>query len=196
MTMKKLDSVIGTQRTAKNSQTGTLAIVSGAAALTQRETTMALARLKGRNPSGTNLSLLSSLKQQGVSLEPEFDNRYEVKKWHVTLADDVNLAEAGRILKLAMVSMPPEEMEKALLASMMLMTKQPGDTPADCAMRCKLYAAQMVDWPADVFDHVLRVIVKHHKWWPSFSDFYKEYEWMVKPRKKMVSALDGLPFHG
>ena len=194
MTMKKLDSVAGTKLTVRSSKIGTQATNSGAIVLTQQEVHGALDVLcqPDRNPSGTNLNLLSSLAQHGASLEPEFTSNYEVKKFKLTLARDVNLDDCRRMIEMAMVPMTVADMEKALLTSMMLMTKSPGDTAEDCAMRCKLYANQMQDWPADCFNYTLKVVTRHHKWWPAFSDFYKEYSWIVRPRLKMQECLSDL----
>ena len=194
MTMKKIDSVAGTKLTAKSSKIGTQATNCGAIVLTQKEVQGALDVLcqPDRNPSGTNLNLLSSLAQHGVSLEPEFTSNYEVKKFKLTLARDVNLDDCRRMIEMALVPMPVADMEKALLTSMMLMTKSPGDTAEDCAMRCTLYASQMKDWPADCFNYTLKVVTRHHKWWPAFSDFYKEYSWIVRPRLKMKECLSNL----
>ena len=191
MTMKKLGSVTGTKPTAKSSRTGTQATSSGAIVLTQQEVHGALDVLSrpDRQPSGTNLNLLSSLAQHGASLEPEFTSNYEVKRFKLSLARDVNLDDCRRMVEMAMVPLPVPDMEKALLTSMMLMTKTPGDTAEDCAMRCKLYASQMADWPADCFNYTLQVVTRHHKWWPAFSDFYKEYSWIVRPRLKMKECL-------
>lgn len=194
MTMKKLDSVAGTKLTARSSKIGTQATSSGAIVLTQKEAQGALDVLcqPDRQPSSTNLNLLSSLAQHGVLLEPEFTSNYEVKKFKPTLARDINLDDCRRMIEMAMVPMPVADMEKALLTSMMLMTKSPGDTAEDCAMRCKLYASQMQDWPADCFNYTLKVVTRHHKWWPAFSDFYKEYSWIVRPRLKMKECLSDL----
>ena len=171
--MKKLGSVTGTKLTAKSSKIGTQATGSGAIVLTQQKSTGALDVLcqPDRNPSGTNLNLHFFSRAAQTSLEPEFTSNYEVKRFKLTLARDVNLDDCRRMVEMAMVPMPVADMEKALLTSMMLMTKTPGDTAEDCAMRCKLYASQMADWPADCFNYTLQVVTRHHKWWPAFSDF-------------------------
>jgi hypothetical protein len=47
----------------------------------------------------------------------------------------------------------------------------------------------MHDWPADIFLKTCEVIVRNHKWWPAFSDFQREYNWMIKPRLRMQETL-------
>tara|TARA_Y100001973_G_C5196456_1_gene334587 strand:+ start:2687 stop:3019 length:333 start_codon:yes stop_codon:yes gene_type:complete len=89
----------------------------------------------------------------------------------------------------AFVPMPEEEMAKSLLTAMMLMVKPSGETPEDVAMRVKLYARQMQEWPADIFLKVLDLVTKRNTFWPAFSDFYKEYEWLARNRLKMREAL-------
>ena len=89
----------------------------------------------------------------------------------------------------AFVPLPPDEMEKALLTSMMLMVKPSGESPEDAAMRVQLYAHQMQDWPADIFNRVLRIVIQNNTFWPAFSDFYKEYAWLARNRLKMREAL-------
>jgi hypothetical protein len=193
MTLKKLDSVTGILPMASNSQDGSLHIATGVATLDPTMSLMALDTLKKRSPSDTNKHLLSSLEQQGLCLEPNIDRNYEINDYLIRCDQheelDFLLADGLEKIAYAMVPLPIEDMEKSLLTSMMLMTKSPGETPEDCALRCQLYANQMQHWPADIFIAVLDIVVRNHKWWPAFSDFEREYQWMIKPRIRMREAL-------
>jgi hypothetical protein len=80
-------------------------------------------------------------------------------------------------------------MEKSLLTTMMLMVKPSGESSQDAAMRCKLYANQMRDWPADIFVKVLDTIAKKQTFWPSFAEFNKHYERLIRTRKNMLETL-------
>ena len=96
---------------------------------------------------------------------------------------------ALRDVSLAMTPMAQEDMIKSLAAVMMLMVKPAGETSKDASMRCKLYANQMHDWPADIFVKVLDIISKTMTFWPAFAEFNKHYERLVIDRKNMLKEL-------
>jgi hypothetical protein len=193
MTMKKLSSVTTTLPMASSLPSGSQHTATGVVALDQAASTAALETLKHQPPSDTNRALRSSLEQLGLYLTPNIDSNYEITSYLIksTTPDLLQgqCAKGLRIIAKSMVPLPIEEMEKALLTSSMLMTKSPGETPEDLAMRCQLYAAQMHDWPADIFLKTCEVVVRNHKWWPAFSDFQREYNWMIKARLRMQETL-------
>jgi len=193
MTMKKLSSVTTTLPTAKPSPSGNQHTETGVVTLDPQRSTAALEKLKHHAPNTTNKEILFSLERLGLYLTPNIDSSYDIKGYLIKSIDADQLssqcADGLQIVAESMVPLPVNEMEKALLTSSMLMTKSPGETPEDLAMRCQLYAAQMHDWPADIFLKTCEIIVRNHKWWPAFADFEKEYQWMIKPRKRMHEAL-------
>lgn len=193
MTMKKLSSVTTTLPTAKPSPSGNQHTETGVATLDPQRSAAALDTLKHHAPSTTNKGILFSLERLGLYLTPNIDSSYDIKNYFIKSIDPdklaIQCADGLQIVAESMVPLPVDEMEKALLTSSMLMTKSPGETPEDLAMRCQLYAAQMHDWPADIFLKTCEIVVRNHKWWPAFSDFEKEYQWMIKPRKRMHEAL-------
>jgi len=122
---------------------------------------------------------------------PKDGEPYAVKRGYSVklslLGHDVDAAL--RDVSLAMTPMAQEDMIKSLAAVMMLMVKPAGETSKDASMRCKLYANQMHDWPADIFVKVLDIISKTMTFWPAFAEFNKHYERLVIDRKNMLKEL-------
>lgn len=192
MTMKKLGSVTTISQTGSRSQTGNQHTATGVA-ISSAESSTALATLQHQTPSDTDHALRSSLKQLGLLLEPNIDKNYEVTGYLIESSNPAHLQQQIQMalmeVERSMVPMPVHDMEKALLTTMMLMTKPAHESPEDAAMRCKLYANEMQEWPADVFLRVIDIVMKRHKWWPSFAEFQQEYSWLCRNRIKLREAL-------
>ena len=193
MTMKKLSSVIIGPQSDQSSPTGNPSTEAGALTLSTSERSEALTTLRSADPRETDKALLSFLEQLGILLQPNINNRYEVTGYHVHVSKTAQNAgyswDTLPTVQKAFVPLPSDQMEKALLTSMMLMVKPSGESPEDAAMRVQLYAHQMQDWPADIFNRVLGIVIQHNTFWPAFSDFYKEYAWLARNRLKMREAL-------
>jgi hypothetical protein len=193
MTMKKLSSVITGQQSGLSSPTGNPNTEAGALTLSTSEKSAALTTLRSADPRETDKALLSLLKQLGIWLQPNIDNLYEVTSYNVHIRKDAHKAgycwDTLPTVQKAFVPLPPDQMEKALLTSMMLMVKPSGESPEDAAMRVQLYAHQMQDWPADIFNRVLKLVIQRNTFWPAFADFHKEYEWLARNRLKIREAL-------
>ena len=195
MTLSKLNLEITTKLMADHKQTGTPSIPSGV--LTASEQSKAVDRLRLSSPAGIDRAILSSMKQHGVFLTPRSESRfptdgdsYEVfRGYDIYVANDVDSDQAVRALAMAMQPMPVEVMEKSLLTTMMLMVKPSNESPKDAAMRCKLYANEMRDWPADIFYSVLNTVKLSCTFWPAFSEFNKYYEQRAKKRNEMAKAI-------
>ena len=195
MTLSKLNLEITTKPMADPKQTGMPSIPSGV--LTASEQSKAIERLQEQSPSDIDNAILSSMKQHGVFLTPRSESRfptdgdsYEVfRGYDIYVANDVNSDQAVRALAMSMQPMPVEVMEKSLLTTMMLMVKPSNESPKDAALRCKLYANEMREWPADIFNSVLKSIKVSCTFWPAFSEFNKYYEQRAKKRNEMVKAV-------
>ena len=195
MTLSKLNLEITTKLMADHKQTGTPSIPSGV--LTASEQSKAVDRLRLSSPVEIDRAVLSSMKQHGVFLTPRSESRfptdgdsYEVfRGYDIYVANDVDSDQAVRALAMAMQPMPVEVMEKSLLTTMMLMVKPSNESPKDAAMRCKLYANEMRDWPADIFYSVLNTVKLSCTFWPAFSEFNKYYEQRAKKRNEMAKAI-------
>ena len=195
MTLSKLNLEITTKPMADHKQTGMPSIPSGV--LTVLEQSKAVDRLRLSRPAEIDRSVLSSMKRHGVFLTERSESRfptdgdsYEVfRGYSIALADDHNIDEAVRTLMMSIQPMPVEAMEKCLLTTMMLMVKPSNESPKDAGMRCKLYANEMRDWPADIFCSVLNTIKVSCTFWPAFSEFNKHYEQRAKKRNEMVKTI-------
>ena len=195
MTLSKLNLEITTKPMEDPKQTGMPSILSGV--LTASEQSKAVDRLRLSSPAGIDRAILSSMKQHGVFLTPRSESRfptdgdsYEVfRGYDIYVANDVDSDQAFRALAMAMQPMPVEVMEKSLLTTMMLMVKPSNESPKDAAMRCKLYANEMRDWPADIFYSVLNTVKVSCTFWPAFSEFNKYYEQRAKKRNEMAKAI-------
>lgn len=190
MTMKKLSSVIIGPQSDHSSPTGNPSTEAGALTLNTSERSQALTLLRSMEPKDTDKALLTSLQQLQILLIPKYTKSHEIDRYDISYKTTAENYRLGFLaIQEACVPMPVDEMAKSLLAAMMLMVKPSGESPQDAAMRCNLYATQMQDWPADIFLKVLNLVTKYNTFWPAFSDFYKEYEWLVRNRLKMREAL-------
>lgn len=199
MTLSKLNLEITGKQMDASKQTGTHDTESGAVMLTPSQQSAAVARLVENDPQQTDIAVLSSLTQHGVLLIETGEWRYpsDADPYVVNLGYDIVFSKkispdvnaAIRSVTMAMSALPIADMEKSLLTTMMLMVKPSGESSQDAAMRCKLYANQMRDWPADIFVKVLDIIAKTQTFWPAFAEFNKHYERLIRNRKNMLKTL-------
>lgn len=199
MTLSKLNLEITGKQMAESKPTGTHDTESGAVMLTPSQRSAAVARLVENEPAATDIAVLSSLTQHGIFLRDKGDWRFPTDAdpyfvdrgfeiiFSKKMSHDVNAAI--QTVTMSMSAMPIADMEKSLLTTMMLMVKPSGESSQDAAMRCKLYANQMRDWPADIFVKVLDTIAKKQTFWPAFAEFNKHYERLIRTRKNMLETL-------
>jgi len=199
MTLSKLNLEITGKQMAECKPTGMHDTESGAVMLTPSQRSAAVARLVENEPQATDIAVLSSLTQHGICLRDKGDWRFPTDAdpyfvdrgfeiiFSKKMSPDVNAAI--QTVTMSMSAMPIADMEKSLLTTMMLMVKPSGESSQDAAMRCKLYANQMRDWPADIFVKVLDIIAKTQTFWPAFAEFNKHYERLIRNRKNMLKTL-------
>ena len=199
MTLSKLNLEITGKQMAESKPTGMQDTESGAVMLTPSQRSAAVARLVENEPQATDIAVLSSLTQHGICLRDKGDWRFptDADPYFVDRGCEIifskkispNVNAAIQTVTMSMSAMPIADMEKSLLTTMMLMVKPSGESSQDAAMRCKLYANQMRDWPADIFVKVLDTIAKKQTFWPSFAEFNKHYERLIRTRKNMLETL-------
>jgi len=199
MTLSKLNLEITGKQTDVSKPIGMHDTESGAVMLTPSQRSAAVARLVENEPQATDIAVLSSLTQQGICLRDRGDWRFPADSdpyfvdrgfeiiFSKKMSPDINAAI--QTVTMSMSAMPIADMEKSLLTTMMLMVKPSGESSQDAAMRCKLYANQMRDWPADIFVKVLDTIAKTQTFWPAFAEFNKHYERLIRKRKNMLETL-------
>lgn len=198
MTLSKLNLKITGKPMADPLPTGMPSIAAGAVTQEPSIALKVVAKLVKNEPQETDRKLLSLMISHGISMTDESEMRFpkDGEPYTVKHGYSVKLHENGcdfvgaiRDVSLAMTPMAQEDMIKSLAAVMMLMVKPAGETSKDASMRCKLYANQMHDWPADIFVKVLDIISKTMTFWPAFAEFNKHYERLVIDRKNMLKDL-------
>lgn len=99
------------------------------------------------------------------------------------------LEKALNVMAFAMTPMPQEHMEQELLKCMMVMVKPSQETKEDIAMRIRLIARGLSDYPADIFLYAVKSVSHTKTFFPSLSEFRDAGEWRYQKRVKLLDMI-------
>lgn len=83
----------------------------------------------------------------------------------------------------------PDEMIKAALSALRLMTKVRREEQGDVNMAIAVYTDKLREWPGDVAMDVLRTQSDVSPWWPAWAELHSRLSAASRDRKAMLVAL-------
>lgn len=125
-----------------------------------------------------------------LNYEEILNNDYSVRGYKLIDKPSRSQIDQGlNVLAYAMTPMPVEQMEQELLKCMMVMVKPSQESQADIAMRIRLIAEGLQDYPADIFLHAVKYISKTKTFFPSLAEFRSVGDWRYNKRVKLLEML-------
>ena len=151
--------------------------------------TKALERLTTQTPKDITNKILTTLNSI-ISYEEKLNKDYSIHSYHLVGDNPADkIEEANRIISLAMVPLPLDQMHKALHKCTLVMVKPSQETPADVALRIRAIADGLSDFPADIFLHAVDHIAKTKTWFPSLAEYRMAGEYHFKKRKMLYEMM-------
>ena len=149
----------------------------------------ALERLTTQTPKDTTDKILITLNSI-ISYEEKLNKDYSLHSYKLVgdNSDDKS-EEANRIISLAMVTLPLDQMHQALHKCTLVMVKPSQETPADVALRIRAIADGLSDFPADIFLYAVDHIAKTKTWFPSLAEYRMAGEFHFKKRKMLFEMM-------
>ena len=99
------------------------------------------------------------------------------------------ITKAKKLMTFAMTSMPLKDMEQELLKCMMVMVKPSKESQQDIAMRIKLIAIGLQDYPADIFMHSVKQVSKTKTFFPALAEFRMAGDWRHHKRLMLLEMV-------
>lgn len=189
MTLKQINSLPITKASAcTTSQQHT---ENGATTLSPSQQETAIEKM--RDSSITVLSR-TTMVEDGVSslvaLELDLTKDYELRGYTILgNPEPDDLHKALRKVEASLLPLPQEEIEQRLTAMSILMTIPKDFDPEVMALKRRVLAEKLTEWPADIVIDAIGFIERHNKFWPTLAEFVECMDWMMKPRKLLQQTL-------
>ena len=149
----------------------------------------ALERLTTQTPKDTTDKILITLNSI-ISYEEKLNKDYSLHSYKLVGDNsDDKIEEANRIISLAMVTLPLDQMHQALHKCTLVMVKPSQETPADVALRIRAIADGLSDFPADIFLYAVDHIAKTKTWFPSLAEYRMAGDFHFKKRKMLFEMM-------
>ncbi len=149
----------------------------------------ALERLTTQTPKDITNKILTTLNSI-ISYEEKLNRDYSIHSYNLVGENtEDKIEEANRIITLAMVPLPLDQMHQALHKCTLVMVKPSQETPADVALRIRAIADGLSDYPADIFLYAVDHIAKTKTWFPSLAEYRMAGEYHFKKRKMLYEMM-------
>ena len=191
MTLKQINSLPITKAQANGCETSKPPTESGAITLSASQREMAIEKMRD-----TSITILrrTTMVEDGVSslvpLELDVTKDYELRGYKITGSPTLeNLQKALKKVEASRLPLPQEEIEKRLTAMSILMTIPKDFDPDVMALKRRVLAEKLTEWPADIVIHAIGYIERHNKFWPTLAEFVEIMDWKTRPRKLLQQEL-------
>lgn len=189
MTLKQINSLPITR--ASKCETSPPPTESGAITLSHSQCEMAVEKM--RDSSITVLSRTTMVEDGVSSLVPlEFDltKDFELRGYSIKgNPESEDLHKALRKVEASLLPLPQEEIEQRLTAMSILMTIPKDFDPEVMALKRRVLAEKLTEWPADIVIEAIGYIERHNKFWPTLAEFVEVMDWKARPRKLLQQVL-------
>jgi|TARA_R110002072_G_scaffold172586_3_gene326722 hypothetical protein len=157
--------------------------------LSKNKKAQALQSLTTTSPREVEARVLSSL-ESILNYKEELNPDFSVRGYKLVSKPKADeLEKALNVMAFAMTPMPQEHMEQELLKCMMVMVKPSQETKEDIAMRIRLIARGLSDYPADIFLYAVKSVSHTKTFFPSLSEFRDAGEWRYQKRVKLLDMI-------
>ena len=125
-----------------------------------------------------------------VPLGYELTKDYELKYYTIRKDQPAdNLHAAMRMVQSSLLPLPQSEIEQRLTAMSILLTIPKDFDPEVMALKRRVLAEKLTEWPADIVIDAIGYIERHNKFWPTLAEFVEVMDWKMRPRKLLRDAL-------
>ena len=158
-------------------------------ALSKGKSSQALQSLTTTSPKEIEQTVLSSMASI-LNFEEKLNRDFSVRAYKLTEEPTAEQrAKADKLMAFAMTPMPIDTMEDRLLQCMMVMVKPAQESQQDIAMRIRLIAQGLSDFPADIFLFAVNHISKTKTFFPSLAEFREAGSWRYQKRLMLQEML-------
>ena len=125
-----------------------------------------------------------------VPLELKLTKDYELKYYHIKGNPPLDkLHKAMLRVQASLLPLPTPEIEQRLTAMSILLTIPRDFDPEVMALKRKVLAEKLAEWPADIVIYAIGYIERNCKFWPTLAEFVEVMDWQTRPRRLLQQSL-------
>jgi len=157
--------------------------------VTKEQSSTALQSLTTTSPKEIEETVLSTM-ESILDFEEKLNRDFSIREYVLTKTPTSSqLAKAKKIMAFAMTPMPQADIEQELLNTLAVMAKQTGLTQQDYAVKLRLMAQDLDDFPADILLFATKHIRRNKTFFPSLSEIREAGEWRYHKRKLLCEMV-------
>jgi hypothetical protein len=157
--------------------------------VTKEQSSTALQSLTTTSPKEIEETVLSTM-ESILDFEEKLNRDFSIREYVLTKTPTSSqLAKAKKIMAFAMTPMPQADVEQELLNTLAVMAKQTGLTQQDYAVKLRLMAQDLNDFPADILLFATKHIRRNKTFFPSLSEIREAGEWRYHKRKLLCEMV-------
>tara|TARA_R110000851_G_scaffold104579_1_gene222295 strand:+ start:147 stop:653 length:507 start_codon:yes stop_codon:yes gene_type:complete len=157
--------------------------------VTKEQSSTALQSLTTTSPKEIEETVLSTM-ESILDFEEKLNRDFSIREYVLTKTPTSSqLAKAKKIMAFAMTPMPQADVEQELLNTLAVMAKQTGLTQQDYAVKLRLMAQDLDDFPADILLFATKHIRRNKTFFPSLSEIREAGEWRYHKRKLLCEMV-------
>ena len=157
--------------------------------VTKEQSSTALQSLTTTSPKEIEETVLSTM-ESILDFEEKLNRDFSIREYVLTKTPTSSqLAKAKKIMAFAMTPMPQADVEQELLNTLAVMAKQTGLTQQDYAVKLRLMAQDLDDFPADILLFATKHIRRNKTFFPPLSEIREAGEWRYHKRKLLCEMV-------
>jgi hypothetical protein len=157
--------------------------------ITKDQSSTALQSLTTTSPKEIEETILSTM-MSILTFKEKINRDFSLHSYELTKTPTTSeLIKAKKIMDFAMTPLPQAKIEQELLNTLAVMAKQTGLTQKDYAVKIRLMAQDLEDFPADILLFATKYIRRNKTFFPSLSEIREAGEWRFHKRKMLCEML-------
>ena len=157
--------------------------------VTKDQSSTALQSLTTTSPKEIEETILSTM-ESILDFEEEINRDFSLRSYKLTKTPTpAQLSKAKKVMAFAMTPMPQADIEQELLNTLAVMAKQTGLSQQDYAVKIRLMAQDLEDFPADILLFATKYIRRNKTFFPSLSEIREAGEWRYHKRKLLCEMV-------
>lgn len=125
-----------------------------------------------------------------VPLEIKISKDFELVRYNISADTPLEKLEAAmRRVEASLIPLPQEEIEQRLTVLAMLVTIPKDFDDEILALKRRILAEKLQQWPADILLEAFDSVEKSCKFWPTLAEFAQHCDWKLRPRKLLREEL-------
>jgi len=190
MSLKQLSSLHTIKATDAKSKIPQPPTNDGALTLSPSQKEMALAKLQDDNRSHQRTNMVEDGVASLVPLEIKISKDFELVRYNIPADTPLDKLEAAmRRVEASLIPLPQEEIEQRLTVMAMLVTIPKDFNDEILALKRRVLAEKLQQWPADILLEAFDSVEKSCKFWPTLAEFAQHCDWKLRPRKLLREEL-------